>query len=208
MVTSINQTQALASVSSSIALSRNLPESNSADWSRTGSVDTLRPIVRIREGLKVLRNQLGTTATAKCVHNISINRNKILEIPSKEQEFKQVFDAYSNPLSYKQRFLDQNVFLVYYTKGFYGPNCPNIEDGNASSLKQTMQYGACNEAWVAWESFLSELDFVQSQNMKDCDEDELERFLTTTMSAVDAYLEQAPAQDVKKAFLLLKGYSP
>lgn len=33
-------------------------------------------------------------------------------IPRNERAFKLIFDAYSDPVSYKQKFLDQNAFLV------------------------------------------------------------------------------------------------
>ena len=34
-------------------------------------------------------------------------------IPRDENDFKRLFDSYSTPVSYKQKFLDQNAFLVY-----------------------------------------------------------------------------------------------
>jgi hypothetical protein len=53
-----------------------------------------------------------------------------------------LFDEHSEGISYKQQFLDQNAFLVYYTKGFDGPGRPSIEDedSNRYSLWRFMSY--------------------------------------------------------------------
>ncbi|CAJ1946472.1 unnamed protein product, partial [Cylindrotheca closterium] len=95
---------------------RNLPISNGADTSRTGTVDTLKPIVLLRYSLSDLKLQLKNKQTLD-----------LEGMPTTEEAFKRLFDAYSDPVSYKQKFLDQNAFLVYYTKGFDGPGRPNIE---------------------------------------------------------------------------------
>ena len=110
-------------------------------------------------------------------------------------KFKQLFDAYSDPVSYKQKFLDQNAFLVYYTKGFDGPGRPNIED--ASDERQTLQFGARNESWINWESFLVELKYID-----DSDNDSL-KYLLDTIKSVDSYLKLAPPQDVEESKLSL-----
>jgi hypothetical protein len=112
-------------------------------------------------------------------------------IPSSEQDFKRLFDAYSDPVSYKQKFLDQNAFLVYYTKGFDGPGRANIEEG--VNERQTLQFGARNEVWIAWENFLVELKFID-----DADND-LSKYLADTTRAIDSYLRLAPVADVKEA---------
>ena len=48
-------------------------------------------------------------------------KTSLQQLPSGEKEFKRLFDEYSQGVSYKQVYLDQNAFLVYYTKGFDGP---------------------------------------------------------------------------------------
>ncbi|CAJ1935067.1 unnamed protein product [Cylindrotheca closterium] len=107
--------------------------------------------------------------------------------------FKRLFDAYSDPVSYKQKFLDQNAFLVYYTKGFDGPGRPNIEEDD-SNEKQTLQFGIRNEAWINWENFLVELKFVGEEK-----DTEATKYLDETLRYVDYYLKLAPPQDVREA---------
>ena len=112
-------------------------------------------------------------------------------ISTSETSFKKVFDEYSDPVSYKQKFLDQNAFLVYYTKGFDGPGRENIEaDINE---RQTQQFGLRNEAWIAWESFLVELKFI------DDDENDAAKCIGQAVRALDSYLRLAPRDDVEAA---------
>lgn len=121
------------------------------------------------------------------------------KVPTTEKSFKALFDAYSDPVSYKQKFVDQNAFLVYYTKGFDGPGRAPIEDD--LPVKQTQQYGARNDAWVAMEELLAEMEYV-AKNPDDMDVDTLGKLLSKTIAAVDSYLALAPKQDVETA---LKG---
>lgn len=160
---------------------RNLPVSNGADTSRTGTADALKPIVLLRYSLLDLKMQLNNKQTVD-----------LEGMPITEEDFKRIFDAYSDPVSYKQKFLDQNAFLVYYTKGFDGPGRPNIEDDN-SNEKQTLQFGARNEAWINWENFLVELKFVGDKD------NEAYQYLTDTIKSVDNYIKLAPPADVREA---------
>lgn len=171
---------AFAIVSSTPVMARNLPASNGAATSKIGTVDALKPIVLLRYSLSDLKMQLANKETLN-----------IEGFPLKEEDFKRIFDAYSQPVSYKQNFLDQNAFLVYYTKGFDGPGRPNIE--NDINELQTIQFGARNEAWINWQNFLVELKFVEEPD------NESSKYLTETIRAVDAYLKLAPPQDLKEA---------
>lgn len=167
------------------AIARNLPVSNGADLSKVGTIDSLLPIVSLRYSLSILDTQISNQ------ENVSVPQ----EAPTREESFKRIFDAYSNPVSYKQKFLDQNAFLVYYTKGFDGPGRPKLEeDVNA---KQTLQFGYRNEAWVSYESFLSELQFIE-----DVDND-AKTYLKATLQAVDRYLDLAPTKDIEEAKKIL-----
>jgi len=165
------------------ASARNLPETTGADLSNIGTVETLIPIVALRSSLETLGSHLAKLPSSR---NLVIDTS----IPRDEMAFKRLFDAYSDPVTYKQKFLDQNAFLIYYTKGFDGPGRANIEaDVNE---RQTEQFGLRNEAWIAWENFLAETAFLQEPN-NDC-----LSYLNTTIRAIDAYLELAPL-DVKIA---------
>ena len=52
--------------------------------------------------------------------------------PKDEKSLKRLFDEYSSDVSYKQKYMDSNAFVVYYTKGFDGKDRPNIEDDPAT----------------------------------------------------------------------------
>ena len=90
------------------AMARNLPVSTGADLKKVGTVQALTPIVSIRYSLSKLETHLSKS------ERIDIQD---YDIPTIEENFKRLFDAYSDPVSYKQKFLDNNAFLVYYTKG-------------------------------------------------------------------------------------------
>jgi hypothetical protein len=161
----------------------NLPESTGADTTKVGTVEALIPIVALRASLARLESTLAKV------------NGPVLQtdgtIPKDEKEFKRLFDSYSDPVSYKQKFLDQNAFLVYYTKGFDGPGRDNIEA--EINERQTVQFGLRNEAWIAWENFLVELKFIQEQD-NDC-----ASYLSSTLRAVDSYLALVPVEDLKAA---------
>eukprot|EP00593_Proboscia_inermis_P009516 CAMPEP_0171308770 /NCGR_PEP_ID=MMETSP0816-20121228/18873_1 /TAXON_ID=420281 /ORGANISM="Proboscia inermis, Strain CCAP1064/1" /LENGTH=114 /DNA_ID=CAMNT_0011791849 /DNA_START=367 /DNA_END=711 /DNA_ORIENTATION=+ len=108
-----------------------------------------------------------------------------------------MFDEYSNPVSYKQKFLDQNAFLVYYTKGFDGPKRPSIEEGEVPI--QTLQYGFRNDAWQAMDDLLSELDFGLTETIRT---DDLSKLIDRVISAVDSYISLAPSSQLDEAFRL------
>jgi hypothetical protein len=120
-------------------------------------------------------------------------------IPRDEQAFKRVFDEYSDPVSYKQKFLDQNAFLVYYTRGFDGPNRPSLEEDLPE--RQTLQYGARNEAWVSWEELQVELNYAKKYPD---DPNDVDKYLAKMVAAIDAYLQLAPPDDVQQAIKNIK----
>ncbi|KAG7350930.1 hypothetical protein IV203_010290 [Nitzschia inconspicua] len=187
------------------AVARNLPTSNGADTSKTGTIQTLVPILELRNKLETLRQQL------KQDGRLTPPANSILaKTPQKETDFKRVFDAYSDPVSYKQKFLDQNAFLVYYTQGYDGPGRKSME-ADVVNERQTSQFGARNEAWLAWESFLAEQEYFEkmygSASATSPDEEvdfaELVSKLYDTIRAIDTYLKLSPPEDVAAANDLL-----
>jgi len=54
-------------------------------------------------------NKRGKMTPVECK---SILKTLEQNIPRDENDFKRIFDSYSTPVSYKQKFLDQNAFLV------------------------------------------------------------------------------------------------
>ena len=175
----------------------NLPQSYAPAGSKPLSLESLVPILQLDKDLGRIEAVLGGYDKAK---DIQALQRLIDSIPSKEQDFKAVFDAYSIPVSYKQKFLDQNAFLVYYTKGFDGPGRRSIEDD--LPVLQTQQYGYRNDVWVAWDSFLAEYAFVL-QNTDEDDWGELVRSLAAVRQAVEAYLSTVPPDQRTKGTLML-----
>jgi hypothetical protein len=98
------------------ASAANLPPSTGADLSKTGSIDTLVPIVAMKQGLDSVKSQLVSKSADAII--LPEECQSILKtllqsgMPRNENDFKKLFDAYSTKVSYKQKFLDQNAFLV------------------------------------------------------------------------------------------------
>ena len=157
---------------------------------KVGTVDALVPIVELRHALR---------EAAKKSQDVKTVSDVLSRIPKQEIAFKQVFDEYSDPVSYKQKFVDQNAFLVYYTKGFDGPNRPSIESDLPE--KQTLQFGARNDAWIAWSDLQAELNFAESHPG---DENDVSKLVTSTLEAIDAYLKLAPPEDTSTAMRQMK----
>ena len=105
------------------ACARNLPTSNGASGANRGEASTLVPILQMRNNVELAIAQM--TNLQECELLLS-------KVPLIEKDFKKLFDEHSEGISYKQQFLDQNAFLVYYTKGFDGPGRPSIEEEDSS----------------------------------------------------------------------------
>ncbi|KAJ1454382.1 hypothetical protein M885DRAFT_465421 [Pelagophyceae sp. CCMP2097] len=178
------------------ASARNLPESNGASGDKRGGVEALLPVVQIARAVDA----------ALAVDNADLAGIKrclaAATIPRDEKDFKRLFDEYSEGVSYKQTFLDQNAFLVYYTKGFDGPGRGSIEAPTPAAERETKQYGARNDAWVAVDDARAEVDYLISE--KSADTLELVADLTAAKKALDAYLALAPPADVQTARLQLQ----
>ena len=104
-------------------------------------------------------------------------------------------------MSYKQKFLDQNAFLVYYTKGYDGPGRPSIEEGDTNSL-QTLQYGSRNDAWAGMDDLFVELEFGQGAKADDgtlSSKEELVALFDKVLMTLDSYLRLVPVADVEEA---------
>jgi hypothetical protein len=119
-------------------------------------------------------------------------------LPHDERSFKAVLDSYSVPVSYKQRFLDANAFLVYYTKGFDGPGRANIENPSALEALHAQQYGFRNEAWLAAETAWAEYDFL-SRATEDEETTDLLVAIQNINDALNKYLNLVPPDDMEAA---------
>lgn len=179
----------------------NLPTSTGADMSKTGTLEKLIPLVAMEEALMTAKQDLlkardDSGVSADTIKTIS----KVLasSIPPEQTLFKRKFDEYSEPVSYKQKFMDQNAFLVYYTKGFDGPNRPPMESSTGPIPLQSIQYGLRNDAWTNYDELLSEISFFSPSDSSSTIEDILKP-LDNCIASFEAYLSYSPAADVVDA---------
>ena len=120
----------------------------------------------------------------------------LAEPPKDEKSFKRLFDEYSSDVSYKQKYMDSNAFVVYYTKGFDGKDRPNIEDDPAAE-RQTKQFGFRNDAWAAVDDARAEVAYLKSEPAES--PAELVAMLGRATAAMAGYLALAPPEDVAAA---------
>ena len=185
--------------SSPVASAANLPNNLGADLTKTGTLETLIPIVTIERSLVNAKLQLTQSTNGLASPEICTNilHSILASVPREKDSFNRIFDSYSTPVSYKQKFLDQNAFLVYYTKGFDGPGRPSIEIGDARENLQTLQYGARNDVWTAMEDLFVELEFGKSGG-DGTSTAELGNLIDVTLSLLNSYLRLAPIADVEE----------
>ncbi len=192
----------LSFFSSSLVSAANLPLGTGADLSRTGSIYTLRPVIAIERNLVSAKLKLTNSNEVTPETCTALLRLLSDCIPREENAFKRIFDAYSTPVSYKQKFLDQNAFLVYYTKGFDGPGRPSIEEDDTDSI-QTLQYGFRNDAWAAMDDLFVEVEFYRDKSKgNDIPLDgrgELINLIDKVLASVDSYLRLMPVADLDEA---------
>uniref|UniRef100_A0A7S0AKT0 Uncharacterized protein n=1 Tax=Minutocellus polymorphus TaxID=265543 RepID=A0A7S0AKT0_9STRA len=179
----------------------NLPTSTGADMSRTGTLDKLIPIVQMETALISAKQELisareGDSSISDDTIK-AISSQLSVAIPSEQILFKRKFDEYSEPVSYKQKFMDQNAFLVYYTKGFDGPNRPPMESIADPIPKQSLQYGFRNDAWSNYDELLGELSYFSPSSRSSIDD--ILGPLVKCIAAFEAYFSFAPASDVAHA---------
>lgn len=191
--------------SSSIVNARNLPVDNGASNKLTGSVEALVPIVKmnnvVKDAYDILQKSSSSSSSSELLEIIKeidkvLNSNlNLLLIPNKEPNFKKIFDEFSENISYKQRYLDSNAFLVYYTKGFDGPNRPSIETEDDVSSRMTSQFGYRNEIWINVDETRSEIEYLLSSsslNLSTADLKDLKKYLQNALSNFDNYFKIIP----------------
>ena len=169
---------------------RNLPVDNGAKTVNRGKSIALKPIIRFR----------GLFASSLTADTLESCQDQLSQFPSDEKEFKRYFDEFSDGVSYKQAFMDQNAFLVYYTKGFDGPGRPSLEAEDLQSTRMTQQYGYRNDAWVALDDARSEVDYlIETKLERKEDRKDLLKALKAGLAAVDSYLSLSPPDIYKEA---------
>lgn len=181
------------------ATASNLPSDTGADQSKTGTVEKLIPIVDFDKSLKemkiILSKPKGESSEIVDQERLKQISAILKKIPNDEKAFKRRFDEYSEPVSYKSKYLNSNAFLVYYTKGFDGPNRDSIESGEIS--KQILQYGARNEVWNAFDDFMVEIVFALKDGSSTFGD--LVELLNKVIVSLDTYVNLAPIDDIQNA---------
>lgn len=181
----------------------NLPPSTGADLSKTSSAEKLAPILVMKADLDKAQKILIENQSPSSIQQLLEQLKKILEnsIPDDEKAFKRIFDEYSQPVSYKQKYMDSNAFLIYYTKGFDGVGRPSIESGDEIPL-QTLQYGARNECWTSYDDLFTEIKFGIKDGTTEFGE--LKLLLDKSISSWNNYVGLAPRPTIEKAEELLR----
>ena len=172
-----------------LAVGANLPSDNGAKGDQRGTVAALVPIVRVASS--VLQASRAVQAG-----KLQDAQKALDAIPATEKPFKRLFDEYSEPVSYKQKYKDSNAFVVYYTQGFDGAGRPSIEAPDAKEERQTRQYGYRNDAWAAVDDARAEVKYCIDEK---ADTAELTSMLKRASAALDGYLGLAPSSDVAAA---------
>eukprot|EP00596_Hydrurales_sp_CCMP1899_P005770 CAMPEP_0119033972 /NCGR_PEP_ID=MMETSP1177-20130426/1040_1 /TAXON_ID=2985 /ORGANISM="Ochromonas sp, Strain CCMP1899" /LENGTH=226 /DNA_ID=CAMNT_0006991129 /DNA_START=339 /DNA_END=1019 /DNA_ORIENTATION=+ len=172
------------------ANARNLPISNGASGLNRGKAVSLVPILKLRNMVNSVLLQLP---------NIQNCKDLLSKVPNNEKDFKILFDEHSEGISYKQTFLDQNAFLVYYTKGFDGPGRPSIEDEDSNSIKEKGQYGARNDAWVNVDEARAEISYLLEFKSEKINVKDLKKALLSASKAFTDYVSYDTESTVKEA---------
>lgn len=177
------------------AQAANLPTSYAPPNSVPLSMESLIPIVQLQQTMQTFQQDLNASARQK-----QALPPWPASLPSTETALKALLDAYSVPVSYKQRFLDSNAFLVYYTKGFDGPGRPNIETVDDLELLQTQQYGARNDVWIALQNVIAEYHYAL-QHLDNDDEvyADVSQAVQATATALQSYLDLVPPAEYQRA---------
>lgn len=81
-----------------------MPIDEGASGKARSDVTALVPIVRMRGDVAA------ALAALPVLDQVSV---RLEAVPARERDFKRLFDEFSDAVSYKQRFLDANAFLVW-----------------------------------------------------------------------------------------------
>lgn len=162
----------------------NMPEATGASGTKRGTAEALRPIEDMRGVLERARAESAKGRDLQLLSAI------LSELPREEKLFKRVFDEYSNGISYKQQYLNNNAFVIYYSQGFDGVGRASIETESADEAKQKAQYGYRNEAWIALDDCRAELDYLVASGPSESRKD-LDSALLKALQSVEAYLSLA-----------------
>ena len=161
----------------------NLPTDTGASAAQRGTVAGLVPIVELQSALR---------AASAALPDVGACARALDAVPTQEVAFKRTFDEFSEGVSYKQVWRDQNAFLVYYTGGFDGAGRPSIENDTPSEERQRQQYGLRNEVWLAIADVRAELDFLRKSDAASDVDGEVRAALRRADTALDSYLGLVP----------------
>lgn len=190
-----------------VSHARNIPENNGASGRKIGELESLIPIIKMKNEIIVARKALLKTGVDGNSNNDNLREcSKLVKnyslIPKTEKEFKRLFDEYSQGISYKQQYLDKNAFVVYYTKGFDGVGRESIEKEDDLMLKQEAQYGARNEAWIGIDDVRAEIDYLLTSSNDYNGVNDIKDLLSAIDKACRAfenYISLAPTEQVRAA---------
>jgi hypothetical protein len=181
--------QAAAFLVPAVARAANLPSDNGANGKERGSIQALARVERIFRAAKAAETSASAGGALRDIRPLLEETYSL-----SEKGFKKVFDEYSEGLSYKQQFLDKNAFLVYYSGGFDGVGRDSIEKESPKESLQKAQYGYRNDAWVALDECMGELDYLLGQGGATEDRSDLKKSLHALVGALDGFVRLAPPE--------------
>jgi len=176
------------------ARAANMPVSNGASDKDIGQPRALAVVLQLRKRIATAEREAEAESTVRRKAQAVVDGLRSVE--SDERKFKAQFDAFSDRVAYKTRYMDSNAFLVYYTSGFDGPGRPAmVSDESVVS----MQNGYRNDAWTAVLCAREEAQYLIGANSGADDTADLAAALRAASRAVDAYVKLAPAAVVEAA---------
>eukprot|EP00587_Corethron_hystrix_P010708 CAMPEP_0113321328 /NCGR_PEP_ID=MMETSP0010_2-20120614/14853_1 /TAXON_ID=216773 ORGANISM="Corethron hystrix, Strain 308" /NCGR_SAMPLE_ID=MMETSP0010_2 /ASSEMBLY_ACC=CAM_ASM_000155 /LENGTH=211 /DNA_ID=CAMNT_0000179433 /DNA_START=301 /DNA_END=939 /DNA_ORIENTATION=+ /assembly_acc=CAM_ASM_000155 len=128
-------------------------------------------------------------------------------IRSDASVFLRTFDALSVPKSYRQSYMENNAFLVYYTGGYDGPGRPRMEEYVTDAEDMHAKQAALrNDAWAAVDVLVAELNYVTKADLTAMSPSDIAESwivissnLEEASKAVESFLNLVPQQFVKEA---------
>ena len=94
-------------------------DTGASSAAQRGTLAGLVPLVEMQSAIR---------AASAALPDVGACARALDAVPTQEVAFKRTFDEFSEGVSYKQVWRDQNAFLVYYTGGFDGVGRPSIEN--------------------------------------------------------------------------------
>eukprot|EP00968_Pinguiococcus_pyrenoidosus_P005885 scaffold385_cov305-Pinguiococcus_pyrenoidosus.AAC.32 len=165
---------------------------------KAGQLADLVPIVQLQRQVE----QAGTFLKAGQITDALALLRREPALRSRKS-FDELFDRYSERVSAKTRAMNSAAFITYYEEVRYSDT--RLEDKEPT--KQALQYQRRNEAYLALDNLLAELEYLQTEASASASVDaaDARKYGKEAAEALKEYLALAPQEDVEKARALAAG---